>query len=273
MIRIGDFSKLSRTSIKTLRFYDEMDLLKPIAVDPLTGYRYYEYAQLSRLYRILALKDLGFSLEEIGRLLESNLKIDEMRGMLKLRQSEILERIQDEGQRLERVDGWLRQLEQEDKMSNYDVIIKKVEATKIASVRGIVPTPPEQGGLWNRLESWLKLHGVQPAGPCFSLYHDSEHKDQDWDIETCEPILMDLVSGNGIKVYDLPGENTMACTVHMGSFLTIGSAYDAILKWLDEHGYDVTGPCREIYLQAPRRPGDQNDSQTVTEIQFPVIKK
>ena len=67
MIRIGDFSKLSRVSVKTLRFYDEMGLLKPVEVDRFTGYRYYEFDQLPRLYRILALKDLGFSLEEIGR--------------------------------------------------------------------------------------------------------------------------------------------------------------------------------------------------------------
>ena len=72
MIRIGDFSKLSRVSIKALRLYDEMGLLKPVDVDRFTGYRYYEFDQLPRLYRILALKDLGFSLEEIGRLLEGN---------------------------------------------------------------------------------------------------------------------------------------------------------------------------------------------------------
>src|ERR1051326_3771883 len=89
MIRIGDFSKLSRVSVKTLRFYDEMGLLKPIEVDRFTGYRYYEFHQLPRLYRILALKDLGFSLEEIGRLLAENLSTEQMRGMLKLRQAEI----------------------------------------------------------------------------------------------------------------------------------------------------------------------------------------
>src|SRR5215216_1294862 len=104
MIRIGDFSKLSRVSVKTLRFYDEMCLLKPIEVDRITGYRYYEFDQLPRQHRILALKDLGFSLEEIGRLLEGDLSTEQMRGMLKLRQAEIRQR----------VELWLRQIEQED---------------------------------------------------------------------------------------------------------------------------------------------------------------
>ena len=95
MIRIGDFSKLSRVSVKTLRFYDEMGLLRPVEVDRFTGYRYYEFDQLPRLHRILALKDLGFSLEEIGRLLEGDLTAEQMRGMLKLRQAEIRQRVEE----------------------------------------------------------------------------------------------------------------------------------------------------------------------------------
>ena len=151
MIRIGDFSKLSRVSVKTLRFYDEMGLLKPIEVDRFTGYRYYEFDQLPRLYRILALKDLGFSLEEIGRLLEGDLSAEQMRGMLKLRQAEIRQRVEEEAGRLERVELWLRQIEQEDSMSKYDVVIKKIEPIKVASVRGVVPTPPDQRSLWDEL--------------------------------------------------------------------------------------------------------------------------
>ena len=97
MIRIGDFSKLSRVSAKTLRYYDEMNLLKPVEVDALTGYRLYEYSQLSILHRILALKDLGFSLEEIGRLLDGDLSVEQMRGMLKLRETEARQRVRDDG--------------------------------------------------------------------------------------------------------------------------------------------------------------------------------
>ncbi len=272
MIRIGDFSKLSRVSIKTLRFYDEMGLLKPLEVDRFTGYRWYGYEQLPRLHRILALKDLGFSLEEIGHLLESDLSAGQMRGMLKLRQEEIRQRVQEEAERLERVERWLRQIEQEDSMSSYDVVIKSIEAVKVASVRGVVPAPPEQGGLWNELEGYLAMQRVRPKEACFSLYHDEEHKEGDWDIEVCEPITEDVPASKRVQVYTLPAVERMACTVHNGPFVTIGEAYDAILKWVDGNGYRVTGPCREIYLQPPRKLGDQNDPATVTEIQFPVEK-
>ena len=227
MIRIGDFSKLSRVSIKALRYYDEMGLLKPIEVDRFTGYRYYEFDQLPRLYRILALKDLGFSLEEIGRLLENGLSVEQMRGMLKLRQAEIRQRVEEEAARLERVELWLREIEQEDSMSKYDVVIKKIEPIKVAAVRGVVPTPPDQRSLWDELMNYLNQKGARMIGPPMAIYHDKEFKERDWDIEVVMPIVDELTSENGVKIYDLPASEKTACVVHTGPFATIGEAYDS----------------------------------------------
>ncbi len=271
MIRIGDFSKLSRISVKTLRFYDEMDLLKPVEVDRFTGYRYYEYSQLARLNRILALKDLGFSLDEIRRLLEDNLPVEQLRGMLKLREAESRQRLQEEAERLMRIEARLRQIEQEDVMSKYDVVIKKVEAFRVASLRGVVPTPPEQGSLWRDLEGYLAMHRVRPSGPCLSLYHDEEYKERDWDIEVCEPISEDVPPDNHVAVQVLPSVDTMACTIHEGALVAIQEAYDSIMRWVDENGYLIIGPVREVYLEEAKR-GSQTDPGTVTEIQVPVEK-
>ena len=279
MIRIGDFSKLSRVSIKTLRFYDEMGLLKPVSVDSFTGYRSYEYNQLPRLHRILALKDLGFSLEEIGRLLEGDLSAEQMRGMLKLRRAEIRQKVQEEAERLERVDAWLSQIEQEDSMSKYDVVIKKVQPLKVASTRGVVPTPPEQGPLWNELEEYLEAQHVRPNGPCLTLYHDDGARERDWDIEVCEPIDSGLPETSRVKVCTLPAVAMAACVIHAGPFVTIGEAYEAIMKWIDVNGYRIVGPGREVYVR-PSAPVENNealassqtDPETVTEIQFPVEK-
>ena len=272
MIRIGDFSKLSRVSIKTLRHYDEMGLLKPIEVDRFTGYRYYEFDQLAQLYRILALKDLGFSLEEIGRFLDSDLSVEQMRGMLKLRQAEIRQQVEEEVARLARVELWLREIEQEDSMSKYDVVIKKIEPINVASVRGVVPTPPDQRTLWDQLLDYLNQKGARMIGPPMALYHDPEYKERDWDIEVVMPIVDDLASENDVKVYDLPGSEKMACVVHTGPFATIGEAYDALAKWIDQNGYHIVGPGRELNLRLPDKLGDQNDPNTVNEIQFPMEK-
>jgi effector-binding domain-containing protein len=271
MIRIGDFSKLSRVSAKTLRYYDEMGLLRPVEVDALTGYRLYEYNQLSILHRILALKDLGFSLEEIGRLLDDGLSVEQMRGMLKLRETEARQRVHAEAERLERIRARLRQIEQEDGMSKYDVVIKSVDEIRVASVRGVVPTPPEQGGLWQELDGYLARQHVRPTSACLTLYHDDEYKEHDWDVEVCEPIDVDLSTSERVNVRTLPSVQTLASTIHNGPFVTIGEAYNAIGKWITENGYRIVGPCREIYLQTPGDT-DQNDPNTVTEIQFPVEK-
>jgi DNA-binding transcriptional MerR regulator len=271
MIRIGDFSKLSRVSAKTLRYYDEMGLLRPVEVDAFTGYRLYEYSQLSILHRILALKDLGFSLEEIGRLLDDDLSVEQMRGMLKLRETEARQRVREEAERLERIRARLRQIEQEDRMSKYDVIIKSVDEIKAASLRGVVPTPPEQGLLWQELEEYLAQQHVSPTGACFTLYHDDEYKERDWDIEVCEPIDAELATMKRVKVQTLPAVKALACTIHNGPFVTIGEAYNAIGKWITDNHYRIVGPCREIYLHTNEN-GGQNDPDTVTEIQFPVEK-
>ena len=272
MIRIGDFSKLSRVSVKTLRFYDEMGLLKPVEVDRFTGYRYYEFDQLATLYRILALKDLGFSLEEIGRLLDSDLSTEQMRGMLKLRKAEIRQRVQEEMERLERVELRLRQIEQENFMSKYDVVIKKIDPVTVAAVRGVVPTPPDQRVLWDELMGFLQGYNDRMIGPPQAIYHDGEFKERDWDIEVCMPITRAMTPTERVQVYDLPGYEKMACVVHHGPFATIGEAYDAIAKWIDQNGYQIVGPGRELNLRVPEPLGNQNDPNTVNEIQFPVKK-
>ena len=269
MFRIGDFSKLSRVGVKTLRYYDEVGMLKPARVDDLTGYRYYTYEQLPRLNRILALKDLGFSLGEIGQLLADDLTPEQMRGMLKLRQAEIRQQVQEQTERLQRVEARLRQIEQENMMSKYDVVIKKVEPLKVAALRGVVPTPPDQGRLWQELEGHLAAQHVRPAGPCLSLYHDDEYKERDWDIEVCEPIDGSLLESGKVKVRQLSGAETAACVVHYGPLVTIGEAYDALMKWISASGYHIVGPGREVYLREAKE-GDQHDPDTITEIQFPV---
>ena len=271
MIRIGDFSKLSRVPVKTLRYYDEMGLFQPVEVDPVTGYRLYEYGQLSDLNRILALKDLGFSLEEIGRLLDGDLSLEQMRGMLKLREIESRQLVQDEAERLERIRSRLRQIEQENFVSKYDVVIKSVDEVRVASVRDTVPLPSEQGGLWRELEGYLAMKRVRPVDTCFTLYHDDEFKEHSWDVEVCEPLAGELDESERVKVRTLPAVEAMAYTVHNGSFATISDAYNAIGKWITDNGYRIVGPARELNLK-PAKGGSQHDPKTVVEIQFPVEK-
>lgn len=154
----------------------------------------------------------------------------------------------------------------------YDIVIRKVEPMKVVSVRGVIPKPSDQNLLWRELGAYLAQQRIRPKGASLALYHDEEKKERGWDIEVCQQVSKDLASTHRVKVYSLPGVETMACVIHAGPLLKIDEAYDAILKWLVEHQYQVVGPCREVCIRAAYPDGRQNDPNTVTEIQYPVEK-
>jgi DNA-binding transcriptional MerR regulator len=116
MLKIGDFARLSNVSVRTLRYYDDLGLIAPARVDELTGYRYYSIDQLPRLNRLLALKDLGFSLDQIARVLIEGVTHAQLRGMLVLKRAEVEDLLSEEQRRLERIEARLREIEQEDTM-------------------------------------------------------------------------------------------------------------------------------------------------------------
>ncbi len=269
MLKIGDLSKLSRVSVKTLRYYDELGLLKPAQVDRFTGYRYYSFDQLPRLNRILALKDLGFSLEQIAQALTQDLPPAQLRGMLRLRQMELREHVQDELEQLERVEARLRQIEQEDMMPAYDIVIKQVEPQLVAGVRDTIPAYSQQRHLWTELGAFLEAHAIVPIEPCLTVYYSDE---PNIDAEVCESLGSPAQPGARVQVHELPAVEMMASVVHHGPFTTIGEAYGAIIKWIEANGYRCVGPVREVYLQTSNQLGSQTDPDTVTEVQFPVEK-
>lgn len=271
MFTIGKFSKISRVSVKTLRYYDQIGLLKAGRVDPYTGYRLYDLDQLERLHRILALKDLGFSLKQTAVMLDRGLSADQLRSLLKRKRAEMTDNLRLAEDRLARIDARLRQLEMEGKMPEYEITLKELPPMKVASVRGIIPTYPQQGHLWAALEKEMRLQGVKYAGPCFTRYLDSQYRDRDIDAEVCAPIEADCAASGQMKVQELPG-GTLAVTVHHGPFTTLGNAYGALLKWIEDNGYRITGPEREIYIKTGT-PLRQDDPSYVTEIQFPVARK
>lgn len=271
MIKIGDFARLSQVSVVTLRYYDEMDLLKPVNVDDLTGYRFYSASQLPRLNRILALKDLGFSLEQIKLMLGEGLSIEQLRSMLALQRSEVEKRIRSEQQRLNHIEARLRQIEMENQMPNYDVVIKTVPALLIASCRVTIPTndevPNYLGPAYKATYDYIRKQGAKDVGPCFALWHSPADVYENEDAEAVVPIDRPLAGTERVKVYELPATQ-VAAVVHHGDFADFTQGHAALLEWIDANGYRITGPYREIYIKHQK--GQTSDS--TTEIQFPVEK-
>lgn len=271
MFKIGDFAKLSRVPVKTLRYYDEIGLLRPIGVDRFTRYRYYAPEQLPVLYRILGLKELGFSLEQIGQLLESELSPEQLIRMLKRRRAEIETEMELERQCLHRIDTRLKVIEREGRMPTYEVVVKNVEPQWVASLGATAPSYDEAeplfDRLFDRLYRQLHLQGIRSLGQPIAIYHDWQSNGEIVSVEACVALPGPFPTRGQEKVYELPGVATMASVMHQGAFAVIGKAYSAILSWAQANEARISGPTRELFIHY-QRDGDQN--QHITEIQFPV---
>ncbi|MEW6731303.1 MAG: GyrI-like domain-containing protein [Acidobacteriota bacterium] len=264
MFRIGDFSRLSQVSVKALRFYDEIGLLKPTFVDSTTGYRYYAANLLPRLNRILALKELGFSLEEIRYLFSNNLSVDRVQELLENKQTEIARRIEQEQSRLAQVESWLTQIEQQGSVPDFQVTLKRVAPQLVASVQDSLAAYSDAGALFNEIRSHLRKYDV--ASQHGAIWHSCTHTQQHINCEAVVFLREPSPGNERVKVYELP-ETLMASVIHQGNEETCEQAYRAIRCWIKSQGYKIAGPNRELYWQGSI---EQDDDSSITEIQFPI---
>lgn len=264
MLKIGDFSRVCRLPVSALRYYAELGLLTPIHVDPFTGYRYYTVEQLPRLHRILALRDLGLSLEQIGQVLNDGLSAEQIRGMLRLRQAELRQQVEEEQARLARVEARLRQIEQEGAMPSYDIVLKELQPQLVAAIRAVIPTYGAIGGLFDELYGHLGRHGA--GGLAVGIDHNEGYMERDPDMEAAVYLQAAVPASDRVAVYELPA-CTAATTIHQGPYDQLSQAYAALMAWLPANGLQPAGPCRELYLQMGETP-DGN----VTEVQIPVVR-
>ena len=266
MLRIGDFARLARVSVPTLRHYDDLGLLKPVRIDGETGYRYYAFDQLMRLNRILAYKDLGFGLDQISTMLGEDIPVPELRSLLQLKQTELHCDIAEQTARLERLKARLRIIEEEGADPSYAVVVKPIGELLVASVRGKLSAPEEQSRLWQELFDFLSPRKIAFGPPFITIYHSDE---PDVDAEVCIPIPEPVEPKERVQIRRLPAHEQAAYTVHHGSFREIDPAYRAVFRWIDVNGRSTAGPVRQVVLSI--QPESSNlDSETVAEIQVPL---
>jgi effector-binding domain-containing protein len=271
MFKIGDFSRLSRITVKALRYYDEIGLLKPVKVDQFTGYRYYSANQLPKLNFVLALKDMGLTLEEIATMINNSLSSYEIKTIFRQKKDELKQKVDVQQSQLEQLEKVLKQIEKEGIMPEYQITTKKVEPMLVASIRDVMPHYGDVGQLYGEIFKHLgKKFIFKPAGPVMLICHDKEYKESDVDIEAIVPISKNISSSDKVKVYELPGLEEAAFTIYKGSYEGIGEVYNALMAWIESNGYQITGPDREIYFTDPSKVKDP--AENVTEIQLPVAK-
>lgn len=272
MLKIGDFSKLSRISIRMLRHYDEIGLLIPDHVDDFTGYRYYREAQLARAGRIQALKNLGFGLALIGEILEKYDDPQEMEQFLSIKQQEIREQeqlIREKGRLLDSTMKWLRK---DGNMMGYDVSLKTIPQMKAAGVRSVIPTYADEGILWKILmEETGPLH-VQWAVPCYAMakYYEGEYKERDVDAEVSMSVVGDYADTEHVRFFTMP-QVEIAGATFKGSYEQLTHVNAAVAKWIGDNGYEFNGLSFNIYHVGPK--DTRNPEEYVTEVCYPVKKK
>lgn len=276
MFRIGDFARLTRVSVKTLRHYDAIGLFKPAYVDPFTDYRYYTFDQLPRLNRILTLKGLGFPLEDIRRLLDDDLSAEALRGMLHLRRMQLEREAAQARERLHEVEIRLHQIEQEGRMSKIDVLMKTVAPLMVAGAREVVTSPKQMRQRCMALNGeacmLMAAQGLKSDGVSFALYYPTEQEGIDVEMAYVVKSSAKTVIQGKAAVHLLSAV-TVAYAVYHGSyddFGAVGQVHAEISRWIDAHGYEQCDASREFYLRPPKRFADPDG---VMEIQYPITLK
>jgi len=276
MLKIGEFSKIAQVSIKTLRYYDRVGLLKPAHIDRYSGYRYYSLDQLVRLNRILALKDLDFSLDQISELLKVDLSSEVLENMLHNKALELRDRLHDDHARLLRVENRLKNIQDIGPINQSPVVLKTAPSQRVVTTRQVLPKV-DQLSEWKiasikMIQNCLDRLYQTNSGPDILIFHQEEYRETDLDVEAGtilnEPgVVADrLMGAKCIKVYTLPGVNHLATRV-----MTEGSdpseAYAHLTQWTQLNGFRPIGPWRELTY-------NQGDSaaQRVIEVQRPVME-
>ncbi|MFV0128151.1 MerR family transcriptional regulator [Streptomyces sp. HMX112] len=271
MFTIGDFARHGRVSVRMLRHYDAIGLLRPARVDPSSGYRHYRAAQLARLNRIIALKELGFTLDQVRTVLDRRVGPEELRGMLRLRQTELETAMAEAADRLARVRARLRVIESEGHMSTRDVVLKSVPAVRLAELTGTAASlgPADIGAviapLYEELCARLEAAGIRPSGPAVAHYEDAPAGDGSVVVHAGMTVPAGAGGAPGVRFVELPGIERAATVVHRGPMDEVLPAVQTLAAWIDEGGHRSAGHAREVYLECP-----EDRTQWVTELQEPV---
>ena len=271
MLKIGEFSKLSRLSVRMLRHYDELGLLKPVETDLFTGYRYYREEQLPVAGRIAAFKDMGFSLSAIGEILACYGDKEQLEGLLREKQTELRELSAQTAYRLRLLETAVERLRKDDETMNYDVSLKTFPERYAATLRMRIPAYEQEGLLWSVLVSETAPLHLLPDEPCYCsvVYHDKEYKESDVDVEAQKTVRGRYPDTEHVRFKTLPPV-TVASASCKGPYEQLNAVMAAVAEWVAANGYAFDGPAFNIYHVSPHE--TSNPEEFVTEVCYPVKK-
>ncbi|MGC1215401.1 MAG: MerR family transcriptional regulator [Micromonospora sp.] len=274
MFTIGEFARLGRVSVRMLRHYDSIGLLRPAAVGPHTGYRYYRADQLRRLNRVIALKDLGLTLDQVRAIVDDAVDVAELRGMLRLRRAQLAAQVAADTVRLAGIEARLRMIETEGRMTTEDVVLKQIASVRIAELTGLAPSyespdiSPVIQPLYPELFRRLESNHIRPTGPGIAWY-EGYGEGEAVVVHAGVTVGVDPSAARDLTVVDLPDVAAAATIIHHGSMDEADRSIQVLARWIEENGYRAEGYAREVYLDYCQ----DEPEKGVTELQIPVSRR
>lgn len=260
LLKIGDFSKLSRVTIKTLRYYDDLGLLKPAHIDPFTKYRYYIIEQLAQIHRIIALKELGISLEQIGIMIHNAPSKEQIKGMLMLQEADIEQRMREEQARLALVRFRLRMLDMEEEMPDLEIIVKKLTPIRILQMRKVCAGFDDLEALGIEIESALPQAGITLDTDTFqmNIFHSDDYRIEDVDLAMAVPVADSFdesvpLASLGTMTVDYTAPVDVATFIHRGEVTDdiMQERLVMLRRWCVANNYQLCDEYRFIFYKGP----------------------
>lgn len=260
------FAAMNRISIKTLRYYDEQGLFTPAYVDEENGYRYYLASQIAQLHQILALKHMGFSLEDIQMIQKGKSEKE----LLMTKKQKILKQIATLADQLAQVEIYLAE---ETLDLSAPVLIKSLPKVTVATMKQRIDSYDELFDLMPKMGAKMEQLGCICSEPdyCFTQYLEEGYKEEQILVEVCEAVTQVKNDCEGLQFKVLEEIKEAACIFHKGSYNTLSESYGVLLKFIEENGYEISGNIRESYIDGIWN--KESETEWLTEIQIPVYKK
>lgn len=269
MLKIGEFSKLTQVTVRMLRYYDEMGLLKPLQIDPWTGYRMYSITQIPVLNKIIYLRDSGFNVAEIAGALnreEDSCAVER----LDKKHEEIRREIEAAQQKLKKIELARAELQSCRNEMYYNVSIKSIPSYQVLSLRRTVENYYAEGHLWKEMEAFITEKNIAVTGLNFAIYHDLDYREEDVDMEICVPVARMGEDAEGFTFRNTEPVSIMASTMVYGPFENIAGAFQNFSNWLlNNQEYQFAGTSRQIVHRGPWN--EKGPDAFLTEIQIPLL--
>lgn len=265
MYKIGEFSKMVSLSVKTLRYYQEIELLEPVSIDEETGYRYYDTHSYERARLIQQLKNFHFTLMEIKEMIDHIEDLDDLQAYLKEKHDQMEMQIVHLKKEQEKLLQAMVKKEEKRMSKVYEIKEKSITDVLVASIR----YKGRYDEMGHYISELFKVVKGAASGPVMALYHDDSYQEENADIEVCVPVKKP-VSGKDVTSLTLEGGKYLS-TLHVGPYEDLSGAYKALADYMNEKGIQSEVPSREIYLKGPGMLLKGNPEKYETEIMMKVL--